>query len=138
MYKDSDGKEVFEKGDKVIGSTWDMFIEHPDVSGIFSHYDPIDNKPHLYSKNETEVAAYGPTRKFDSVRADKSRFVNAKQLKQMIEQIEANGVDLETVNIQVALRIPGHRIEMIDGAQVFAQYLSYGVRDEGIVLKLEN
>ena len=138
MYKDNDGKEVFEKGDKVIGSTWDIFVEQPDVKGIFSHYDPVDNKPHLYSKNAVEISAYGPTRKFDQVRADKTMFVNAKQIKHLIEQIEANGVDLETVNIQLAIRIPGHRIEMIDGAQVFAQYASYGVRDEGVILKLEN
>lgn len=69
MFMSKDGKAVMEMHDRVIASTMDMFVEQPDVRGIFSHYDE-DGNPHIFSKNATELSIYGKTRKFDLVRLD--------------------------------------------------------------------
>lgn len=69
MFMSKDGTAVMEMHDRVIASTMDMFVEQPDVRGIFSHYDE-DGRPHIFSKNDTEISVYGKTRKFDLVRLD--------------------------------------------------------------------
>lgn len=71
MFMSKDGTAaIMERGDRVIVSTMDMFVEHPDVHGIFSHYDEEDGRPHIFSRNDIEVSVYGETRKFDLVRLD--------------------------------------------------------------------
>lgn len=62
--------------------------------------------------------------------------VNAQQIKRIINDIEANGVDLSTVKFEIKIYTPGH--SQILSAKAEAEYGGYKVRDEGVVIYLEN
>lgn len=71
--------------------------------------------------------------------------VNAQQIKRIIDEIEANGVDLSTVNFEMTFysKFIENEIERISLTSVskittIAQVGGYKVRDDGIVIYLQN
>lgn len=71
--------------------------------------------------------------------------VNANQIKRMIDEIEANGVDLSTVNFEMTFysKFLENEIERISLTSVskittIAQVGGYKVRDDGVVIYLQN
>lgn len=71
--------------------------------------------------------------------------VNAQQIKRIIDEIEANGVDLSTVNFEMTFysKFIENEIERISLTSVskittIAQVGGYKVRDDGVVIYLQN
>ncbi len=71
--------------------------------------------------------------------------VNAQQIKRIIDEIEANGIDLSTVNFEMTFysKFLENEIERISLTSVskittIAQVGGYKVRDDGVVIYLQN
>ena len=89
-------------GSKVIASNWDMFVETPDVEGILSHYDD-KGRPHILSKNQAEINAYGPTRAFDTVRLTLTGL--AEQNEHELSELRQRNQDLEDAITYIAFYV---------------------------------